>query len=427
MVSTGKGGLYPGCKEIDDLRRHNRALVLELIRTRGPVSRAELARAGRLGMPAIVSIVDKLMEEGLVKEVGPGPSTGGRRPILLELVPEAHCAVGLGVGTRTLTAVATDLNATVKKHLRVSSEMARGPEALMERVRETLREVLRGCPSELGEVLGIGMALPAPVLEAEVSAEIVFSPPSYPEWGELRIGDMVEEEFGLPVLLDNDANAAALGEHLYGAGRRVRDMFYLIAHRGVGGAAIVDGRLYRGSRGGAGEIGHTLIDLQGPQCGCGKHGCLEAFAGRAAIARRTSRALNLAGGGDMAGREPDQITAEDVIEAGLAGDELARRILKETGQYLGVGISNAVNLFDPEVVVVGGSTMKAGRLILDPTTEVVRRRALPGMAERVRVVAGKLGEDAGAVGAAALVLRGLFAISIPDEEERSLEKGTLVS
>jgi N-acetylglucosamine repressor len=427
VVSTGKGGLYPGCREIDDLRRHNRALVLELIRTRGPVSRAELARVGRLGIPAVVGIVEKLMQEGLVKEVGPGPSTGGRRPILLELVPEAHCAVGLGVGTRTLTAVATDLNAAVKKRLRVSSEMARGPEALMERVRETLREVLRGCPNELGEVLGIGMALPAPVLEFETSAEVAFSPPSYPGWGELRIGDLVEEEFGLPVLLDNDANAAALGEHLYGAGQGARDMFYLIAHRGIGGAVIMDGMLHRGSRGGAGEIGHTLIDLEGPRCGCGRYGCLEAFAGRAAIARRASRAMKLAGGRDINGRNPDEVTAEDVIEAGLGGDELARRILEETGEYLGVGISNAVNLFDPEVVVVGGSTVKAGPLILDPAIEVMRRRALPGMAEQVRVVAGTLGEDAGAVGAAALVLRSLFAISVPDEEERSLEKGTLVS
>jgi predicted NBD/HSP70 family sugar kinase len=427
VVSTGRGSLYPGCREIDDLRRHNHALVLELIRTRGPVSRATLARVGRLGMPAVAGIVDKLMKEGLVKEVGPGPSTGGRRPILLDLVPEAHCAVGLSVGTRTLTAVATDLNATVMKRLRVSSKMARGPEALMDQVRETLREVLRGCPNERAEVLGIGMALPAPVLESETLAETAFSPPSYPGWGELRIGELVEEEFGLPVLLDNDANAAALGEHLYGAGQGVQNMFYLIVHRGVGGAAIMDGRLYRGSRGGAGELGHTLIDLEGPQCGCGRYGCLEAFAGRAAIARRASRAMKLAGGRDMNGRNPDEVTAEDVIEAGLGDDELAKRILDETGKYLGIGISNAINLFDPEMVVVGGSTMKAGSLVLDPAIEFMWRRALPGMAERVRVVVGKLGEDAGAVGAAALVLKGLFAISVPDEEERSLEKRTLVS
>lgn len=422
MVSTGKGALYPGCKQIDDLRRHNRALVLELIRTRGPISRTELARVGLLGMPAVMGVVENLIEEGLVKEVGPGPSTGGRRPILLDLVPEAHCAVGLGVGTRTLTAVATDLNAVVKKRLIVPSEMAQGPEVLIGRIRETLREVLCGCPNRLGKVLGIGMALPAPIVETGVSPEIVFSPPSYPGWGELKIGDLVEEEFGLPVLLDNDANAAALGELLYGAGRGVRNMFYLIAHRGIGGAAIVDGMLYRGALGGAGEIGHALIDLEGPRCGCGRYGCLEAFAGRAAIARRALRAMGLAGRRDMNGRDPDEVNAEHVIEAALGGDKLARRILEETGEYLGIGVSNAVNLFDPELVVLGGSTMKAGGMVLNPAREVVRRRAMQGMAERVRVVAGRLGEDAGAVGAAALVLRKLFAISVPDEQGNHLEK-----
>ena len=426
MVSTSKGGLYPGCREIEDLRRHNRALVLELVRTRGPISRAQLAEVGRLSMPTVMGTVDKLMEEGLVREVGPGPSTGGRPPTLLGLVPEAHCVIGLEVGTETLTGVATDLNAMVRERMKMPSGMAQGPETLVRHIRQTLKRVLKGFPSEVGEVLGIGMALPAPVLQPDASVPMIFSPPSYPGWGELRIGSIVEEEFGLPVLLDNDANAAALGEHLYGAGQGVQDMFYLVVHRGVGGAAIVDGVLYRGSRGGAGEIGHTVVDLEGPRCGCGRYGCLEAFAGRAAIARRASRALKLAGGGRMAGCDPDEIKAEDVILAGMKGDELARGVLEETGEYLGIGISNVVNLYDPELVVVGGSTMRAGNLLLGPMIRVVRRRALPELAERVRVVPGSLGEDAGAVGAAALVLRELFALSVPKEEEESSEQGTMV-
>ena len=286
MRVANSGGIYPGCKEFEDVRRHNRALLLELVRTRGPASRAELARIARLRMPVVTRITEELVEEGLIREVGSGPSTGGRRPTLLGLVPEAHCALGLNIGTKTLTAVATDLNASVKKQMSVPSEMAGGPEALMDRVREVLGEMVRGCPNELGEVLGVGMALPGPIVGSEDSREARFNPPSYPEWGELQIGRLVEEEFGLPVLIDNDAKAAALGEHLFGAGQGVRNMFYLIAHRGVGGAAITDGVLYRGANGGAGEIGHSPIDLDGPRCGCGRYGCLEAFAGRAAIARR---------------------------------------------------------------------------------------------------------------------------------------------
>lgn len=422
MATTGKGGLYPGCREVGDLRRHNRALILELIRTQGPISRSQLARVGRLGTRAVLQITEELQSDGLVQEVGPGRSTGGRRPTLLALVPHAHCAVGLDIGTRRIRAVATDLNAVVQERVSRPSDMGRGPEALMERVSEVLEEVLKGCPNERGEVLGVGIALPAPVLEIEGAAEVLFSPPSFPGWGEIEVGRLVEEEFGLPVLLDNDANAAAMGEHLFGAGRGTRDMFYLIAHRGVGGAAIANGVLLRGRAGGAGEVGHTLVDLEGPRCGCGRYGCLEAYVGQAAIARRAGRSLKLSGGVALRGRQPEEVTAEDVIEAGLEGDERAQGLLRETGEYLGLGIANAVNMFDPELVVLGGSTMRVGDLVLGPATDVARRRAMPGMAERVRIVAGELGQDAGAVGAASLLLRELFAISIPREPEQQEER-----
>jgi N-acetylglucosamine repressor len=415
-------------QRIGDSRNHRRqqgmAVVLELVRTRGPISKADLARRGRLKLLSVSEIIDALIDQGLIREAGIGRSTGGRPPALFELRPKARCAVGLSVGTRTLTAVVTDLDAVVERRIEVPSEMAQGPERLWACVSQTLEQLLSELPETLGEVLGIGLALPAPILGSE---RTTFSPPSYRSWGELNIGQIVEERFGFPVLMDNDANAAAIGEHLYGAGQGVKNLFYVIAHRGVGGAAILAGELYRGARGGAGEIGHTVIDLEGPRCGCGRFGCLEAFAGRAAIARRASRALKLAGGKTMNGREPDRVIAEDVIAAGLAGDEIARAVLEETGRYLGLGISSVVNMMDPELVVIGGSTMQAGALVLDPVTEVVRQRALLRAAERVGIVAGALGEDAGAIGAAALVLRGMFAVSLPDDQEEATEGGVLAS
>lgn len=356
-------------------------------------------------MPAVMDIVGALVEDGLVRETGVGPSSGGRRPILLELVAQAHCAIGLDVGAQTLTAVVTDLHAEVKSRLELPSEMARGPEPLLAQLTAVLREVLTQHTRQFGGVLGIGLALPAPVL---TSSARTFSPPSYPGWGQIQIDALVAAEFCVPVLIDNDAKAAALGELLFGAGRSARHMFYIIADRGIGGAAIVDGDLYRGWDGGAGELGHMLIDLDGPQCGCGRFGCLEAFVGRDAIAQRAVRALKLAGGTELDGQHLDRLSAEDVIAAGLAGDPLARATLEETGKFLGLGIANIVNLFNPELVVLGGPTIRAGELILDPARAVMRQRTLPGLAEHVTITKGQLGQDAGAIGAAALVLRELF-------------------
>ena len=156
-----------------------------------------------------------------------------------------------------------------------------------------------------------------------------------------------------------------------------------------------------------------MIDPNGPRCGCGRFGCLEAFVGRSAIVSRAREVLKRAGEHQLEGRNIDEIDADDLVEAGLKGHGLAEGILEEVGTYLGYGMANIVNLFNPSLIVVGGSTIRAGGLILEPAVKTVRRRALPEMGDRVRIVAGELGEDAGAVGAAALVLRELFVVSVP--------------
>ncbi|MCA3749413.1 MAG: ROK family transcriptional regulator [Rubrobacter sp.] len=405
MVERGDGRLAG--RVTGHLRRHNRSVVLELIRTRGPLSRAALVEATNLSLPTVIEIVEQLEREGLVRRVGEGPSTGGRRPTLVELVPDAFFALGVELGTRTTTVVLTDLRASVRARESVPSRMSEGPEATYEQTMAALRAFEGWLAGPEGKVLGIGVAFPAPVLGRSGAA---FSPPSYPGWGEIRIGELLTRQYGLPVIVDNDANARAIGEHLFGVGQGHDNMFYFVCHRGVGGAAIIDGRLRRGARGGAGEIGHTLVDPEGPRCGCGRYGCLEAFVGRAAVARRARRLLALSGRSSLCGVPLDRLKAEHVIRAALEGDDLGVQIVRETGRYLGVGVANVANLFDPSLVVVGGSTAAAGDLLLEPVREVLRGRALAGIGEGVQVVSGRLGEDAGAVGAAALVLQELFAV-----------------
>lgn len=402
--------VLPAGTALGDLRWHNRALLLEIIRTQGPISRAELTRVGRLSAPTVLEIVEELLGEGLVKADGVGPSTGGRRPTLLVLSERSRCSVGLAVGSRTLTALVTDLHGKVALRLETASEMNLGPEALAVRVKTALAEVFDSIPQNLGEPLGIGLALPSPVTN---SMPGIYDPSTYPGWGDVRLGELVAEEHGLPVLMDNVANAAAVGEHLFGAGQGTGNMVYVMVHRGIGGATIMHGEIYRGVNGAAGEIGHMRIDLDGPRCGCGNYGCLEAFVGRVAIRGRAQRLLKLNARTEMAGREVEQIRAQDVIEAALEGDEIAREVLRDTGRYLGIGICNVVHLLNPELVVIGGTTMQAGGWILESARELVNRQVLPSMAEQTRVVAGKLGEDAGAVGAATLVLRELFAVPAP--------------
>ena len=330
--------------------------------------------------------------------------------MLLGLSSEAKCSVGLAIESRTLTAVVSDLKGNLRTRLETSSGLNEGPETLVGHVNEILRRALASIPRGLGEPLGIGLALPAPVT---ASTGEVLSFPTRAEWGEVELGQLVSRKFDLPVLVDNVANAAAMGEHLFGAGREARDMFYLLLHRGIGGASVIDGSIYRGADGGAGEVGHMRISLDGPRCGCGNYGCLEAYVGRVAIRERAMQAMKITGQDEMAGTRLENLKAHHVIEAGLGGDELAQEVLRETGRYVGNGILNVTHLLNPELVVVGGSTVRAGHLLLDPATEVVRRQVLPSVTEGVRIVRGELGEDAGALGAASLVLRELFAVPAP--------------
>ena len=209
--------VYRTGRAAPDLRRYNRALVLGLVRELGPISRADLGREGRLSMPAVMEITDVLIGEGLIREIGRGPSTGGRPPLLLGLVSDAYCAISVEVGTRTLTTVVTNLNANVEFRSQVPSLIKEGPNKLLEQLKTSLREAFDHVPSGTGRHLGIGLALPAPIL---LSEGVFFSPPSFPGWGRLLLGDMVAEDYGFQVVVDNDANAAALGEYLFGAGRK---------------------------------------------------------------------------------------------------------------------------------------------------------------------------------------------------------------
>lgn len=199
----------------------------------------------------------------------------------------------------------------------------------------------------------------------------------------------LQKELGTPVFIDNDVNAAALGEHYFGAAKKARNFIYLTLGTGVGGAIFIDNKLYQGASGFAGELGHMMIDIKGPRCDCGVGvGCLEALASGAALEKIT-------------GRPGDEVT-----EKAEAGDKRAREALATIGKHLGVGIANIINIFDPELVIVGGKVPKAGAFLLDPAKDVIKKRTLAYRSRKVAIKTSALGDDAGVMGAAAMVFQG---------------------
>lgn len=277
-----------------------------------------------------------------------------------------------------------------------------GPRAVVERIVACAREALAEAGTSLEAIVGVGAMAAGPL---DLARGVITTPPNLPGWRDVPLRDMLREAFGLPVLLENDANAQAYGEYRFGAGRGARNLLFVTVSTGIGGCIVMDGRIYHGASGAAGEVGHLPLDPAGPPCGAGHPGDLEAMASGLAIAREAQSAL-LRGRCPVLRRlvsEGRQASAETVAEAAALGDADANEILERAGRYLGMGLAGLVNVLNPDTVVLGGGLTNIGDRYLAPAREELARRAFPQALADVRVAIGSLGERAGALGAVALM------------------------
>jgi len=275
----------------------------------------------------------------------------------------------------------------------------RGPIAVLDDLAAAVRHALAAVPGD-AEVVGVVVAAPGPL---DPWRGVIYAAPNLPGWEHLPLAAELSARCGLPVRVGNDANLAAVGEHRLGAGRGTADMIYVTVSTGIGGGIIVGGRLLLGAHGGAGEIGHTVLDPDGPPCSCGKRGCLEALGSGTAIARQANAAV-AAGRPTVLAQYAPPLTAEQVDAAADDGDALAQGIIDAAARAVGLGLTNLLHLFDPEVIVVGGGVTRSGARWWAEVRGEIERRALPFYLRDNRVVPAALGDDAGLVGAALYLL-----------------------
>jgi len=306
-------------------------------------------------------------------------------------------------GTKIITALVDTEGRIIFRDYR-ETEAARGPAAVMARMIDAASRVMNGGGVAAAQISAVGVAAPGPI---DARSGIVTTPPNLPGWKDMPLRQLIQDELGLPTALENDANAAALAEHRFGAGRGTKHMIYVTASTGIGGGFILNGELYNGATGGAGEIGHMTILPQGPHCGCGNRGCLEALASGRAIARDARERVKCGVPtliADLAEGDLERISAKLVAQAAAQGDMEAQEILDEAMTYLGVGMANLVNLFNPELIVIGGGLTKMGARLFDPVRRIIDRRAFRTAAQVVKIVPAQLGDDVGVLGAAAVAM-----------------------
>ncbi len=384
--------------------------VLQVLRQTSPISRAEIARITGLTPATISSAVSTLMGAGIVHEVGLGESNGGRPPILLRFDPGAFYLAGVDLGVSKIIAAVTDLDGKILSRARVELNEETGKNEILSKLFEATRQVLSAVGPARSKVMGIGVSVPG--LTDVVRGVSVFAP-NMPSWWEVPVAELFEKEFKLPSWVENDARAMALGEARFGAGRGRQDLLCVNVGRGIGAGIILNGELYRGKRGGAGELGHTTVNPDGPVCPCGNNGCLEVLAAGPALAGAAVRAINEGAKTkitDLVEGRIERVTAEIISVAAREGDPLAGRLIQEAGRYLGIGIANAVNLLCPELVIIGGGVSRAGDILFDEIRATVKKRAFTTMVNLPQIVPSSQGEDASCIGAAALVLEEMLEV-----------------
>ncbi|HKV43648.1 MAG TPA: ROK family protein [bacterium] len=310
-------------------------------------------------------------------------------------------AVDLG-GTKLLVGI-VDRDGRVLARQRIATPQG-GPDAVARAIGDLAR-ALSGANGMAG-TSGVGVAVPGPT---DHDHGVIYDPPNLTGWGQqTAFGPILARTLGTPVFVENDANAAALGEAWVGAGQGVRDLIYITVSTGIGGGVILDGQLHRGADGTAGEFGHVIVEPQGPQCHCGNRGCLEALASGTAIARQAREAVARGARSTLQNlaAHPEEITAQSVADAALGGDPLAADLYRRAGTYVGTFLGNLLAILNPAMIIVGGGVSKTGDLLFQPLRAAIAARVYPKPALHVTVVPADLGDDVGIIGAAALVFHG---------------------
>jgi predicted NBD/HSP70 family sugar kinase len=376
------------------IRDINRQIVLNYVRERGPISRAEIAYETELQRSTISLIVDELKTGGLLEEVY-GESTGGRPPILLSLHTADAVAIGVDLGTLRTIVATSDLAGRVLEQ----EEFPTHPDA-EKTISQIIKYTKRLIRKNKGTIEGIGISLPG-LVDPE-SGTALFIP--YFKWRDLKISQAIRAATGLAVSADNDANAAALAELWFGRPeiREVRDFIIVLIEAGVGTGIVFDGQVYRGESGAAGEFGHMTIGEGAPiACAAGSRGCWEAFASERAALARYAKFIHHS-------NSNSSISFEQMVDRALKGEQAAQLALKETAHYLGIGIANLIQGLSPEAVIVGGPMVRAWSLIAEDIRRAVEESLCRGLPP-ARIFASTLGAQPTLMGALSLILAAKFA------------------
>ncbi|MGD6968372.1 ROK family transcriptional regulator [Rossellomorea vietnamensis] len=374
----------------------NKSIILNKIRTSEPISRAQIAKDTSVSAPTVSSIVKELIEQGLVRESALGHSSGGRKPTLLHINTNSLYVIGVDAGPESVECILTDLTGRIYER---TSEVLKRPitkEKFISVLKENIQTLIESSNSKQDKIIGIGIAMHG-VVDVEKGISLVAP---ILNLRNIPIKEMLEAEFNLTVKVENDARAMALGESWFGGHEAAESMVAVNIGRGVGAGVVLKGKLYHGSQGIAGELGHMTIDINGEVCECGNRGCLQTLVSGESIAARARNQIT-----------DDTLSIKsgvDIFELAQGGNKECVGLLNETGDIIGIGLTNLIHLLNPRRIVLGGGVMNSEKFLMPNILDTIQKRVLVDEAKHTDVVITKLGSDATLLGAVSLLLIELF-------------------
>lgn len=387
------------------LKQFNEAVILDLIRTTKPISKADLSQLTGLTPTAVGVITQSLLEQGYIHESGTGKSKGGRRPILLELKPQSFFSIGVDIDVGRINIILIDITGEILDERCISIPKNIEFEKCLHKIEDGIGQVLNKNDILTDKLLGIGISV-AGLVDSK-TCEIILAPNL--GWQDISIKSYLTIYDSIPIYLENEAMASAIYESWIGSCQGIDDFVCINIKSGIGAGIFTNGRLYRGTGGSAGEVGHIVVDENGPKCGCGNYGCLETLASTTGIVEKVKKLLRQGIVSKLNEIENiDEIDIDIIINAAKQGDEASRNILLDSARYMGIAISNIVNTLNPCKIILGKDFVKYSNIVLEYIKSIVAAKALKFPASKVEIEASAVGEKASTLGAAIVPLKVLF-------------------
>ncbi|MGM9558570.1 MAG: ROK family protein [Oscillospiraceae bacterium] len=381
------------------MKSYNALSILKLVRQNAPISRTELVQRMGLTSASVINITNEMLQSGLLAESGRTNEGGqGRKSLLLDVRPDAAYVIGVHLSTESIITAVSDLSGSLDGVTTRPLE-GRSAQSILDQIKSQLEQCLTRTGVDRSRILGVGLSLPGPL---DIEKGIMINPPNFPGLAGTPIRALLESQLQLPVCCDRETNNAVLAEFESGCAAGYKTAFFISLFRtGVGGGVIANGNILHGFCDSAGEIGHTTVDIAGPRCSCGSYGCLEALVSEQALLGRVRRLQRMNGALQLREADAEPQTLEELFRLSQSGDEVCTHVVNEAASYISIALGNAINLYSPEIIVLGGTLPQLSPQLVELIRRKIHARTYPHQCSRILVVPSSLGDMAFVRGAAA--------------------------